>query len=76
MTTTIKIREATKLQLDRLRSHPRESYDEIISKVAHLIKIDNHKLSKKAIEAIEMSREQVRKGHFYTEAEVRRRLGL
>lgn len=75
MTTTIKVREKTKMQLDKLKIHPRESYDEVIRKLAR-VKIDHEPLSKEALESIAKANEDIKKGRVYTEAEVRRRLGL
>ena len=76
MVTTIKIHEATKLELDRLREHPRESYDEVIRKLARIVKIDSAPLSRKALNAIAASREHIRQGRVYSMEEVRKRLGL
>jgi len=76
--TTIKIHEETKLELDRLREHPSESYDEVIRKALSIIKTAKKepRLSKWAIEQIEKSREQVKKGKYLTLEQVEKRFGL
>ncbi|MBW2972162.1 hypothetical protein KY359_03960 [Candidatus Woesearchaeota archaeon] len=76
--TTIKIHSDTKLELDRLREHTSESYDEVIRKVLSIIRTAKKepKLSKCAIEQIEKSREQVRKGKYLTLEQVEKRFGL
>jgi predicted transcriptional regulator len=76
--TTIKIHEETKLELDRLREHPSESYDEVIRKAVSIIKTATNepKLSRWAIKQIEEARKRVAKGQYVTHEEMKRRLGL
>jgi len=76
--TTIKIHEDTKLELDIFREYKNESYDEVLKKLLFIAKTckTEPKLSRETIEAIEKSRERIKKGKFLTEAEARKRLGL
>ncbi|MEE9151581.1 MAG: hypothetical protein V3U20_07095 [Thermoplasmata archaeon] len=76
--TTIKIYEDTKNQLDIFREYKNESYDEVIKKVIYIAKNvkTEPELSIETIEAIEKARERIKKGHFLTEEEARKRLGL
>ena len=76
--TTIKIHENTKTELDTFREYKNESYDEVIKKIVFIAKTskDEPELSKETIEAIEKARARIRKGHFLTEEEARKRLGL
>ena len=74
MTTTIKIHEETKGQLDLFREYKNESYDEVIKKLVFIIK--NPKLNKETLEAIEKARKRIQKGKFLTEEQARKRLGL
>ncbi|HLC75192.1 MAG TPA: hypothetical protein VJH88_05060 [Candidatus Nanoarchaeia archaeon] len=77
-TTTLKIHEATKKQLDTFREYKNESYDEVIKKVVFIAQNvkEEPRLSKETITAIERARERMKKGKFLTEAEARQRLGL
>lgn len=77
-TTTIKIHQDTKTQLDRLREYKNETYDELIKKVLFIVETLKTKpeLSRETVEAIEKSRERIKKGKFLTEAEAKKRLGL
>ncbi|MBI3032356.1 hypothetical protein HYY69_02685 [Candidatus Woesearchaeota archaeon] len=77
-TTTIKIHENTKQELDRFREYKNESYDEVIKKVVYIAKTckDEPKLSKETVEAIEKARERIKKSNFLTEVEAKKRLGL
>jgi len=76
--TTLKIEEETKSGLDQFREYKSESYDEIIRKLLYITKIakKSPKLSQEAIKQIEEARARMKKGHFYTEEEVKRILGV
>lgn len=76
--TTIKIHEDTKYQLDRFREYRNESYDEVIKKMIFIAKTckKQPELSKETVEAIERARERIKRGRFVTEAEAKKRLGL
>ena len=78
ISTTVKINENTKNQLDQFKEYKNESYDEVIKKVLFIVKTSKTepKLSKETIEAIEKARDRIKKGKFLTEAEARKRLGL
>lgn len=78
MTTTIKLQQSTKLELDRLREYKNESYDEVVRKIIFIVKNTkkNPKLSKEAVESIEKARARMKAGNFLTEEEAKTRLGL
>lgn len=77
-TTTIKIQEDTKFELDQFREYKNESYDEVIKKMVYIAKNvkDQPKLSKETVIAIERARERIKAGNFVTESEARKRLGF
>mgnify|MGYP001559185338 CR=1 FL=1 len=76
--TTIKINPVTKSELDHFREYKNESYDEVIKKIVYIAKTCRTKpqLSQEVIKAIEAARARIRDGHFMTEEEVKKRLGL
>jgi len=76
--TTIKIHKETKAEIDQFREYKNESYDEVLKKLIYIVKKlkKEPELSKETIKAIESARERIKKGHFVTEEEARRRLGL
>lgn len=76
--TTIKIHEDTKHNLDYFREYKNESYDELIKKLVYIVNTckEEPELSKQTIEAIEKARERIKKGKFLTESEAKKRLGL
>lgn len=78
MVTTIKLREETKAELDKLREHPNESYDQVVRKIMFIAKTaeDQPELSQETIRDIKKARKQRQKGVYLTEEELRKRLGL
>ena len=76
--TTIKINKETKAEIDKYREYKNESYDELLRKILYIIKSikKDPDLSKEAIEAIEAARKRMDKGHYYTEEEAKKILGL
>jgi len=78
MTTTIKINEDTKQEIDLFREYKNESYDEVIKKIVYIAKNckNNQELSLETIESIEKARERIKKGKFLSEEEAKLRLGI
>jgi len=76
--TTIKIHKETKAEIDQFREYRNESYDEVIRKLIFIVKSlkKEPELSKETIRAIEQARERIKKGHFVTLDEAKKRLGL
>jgi len=76
--TTIKIHKETKAEIDQFREYKNESYDEVLKKLIYIVKKLKREpeLSQETIKAIEAARERIKKGHFVTEEEARKRLGL
>ena len=76
--TTIKIHKETKSEIDQFREYKNESYDEVLKKLIYIVKKikKEPELSKETLIDIEAARERIKKGHFLTEEEARKRLGL
>jgi len=77
-TTTIKIRNDTKAQIDQFREYKNESYDEVIKKLIFIVSNlkKEPELCTETINAIEAARKRIKKGHFVSEEEAKYRLGL
>lgn len=77
-TTTIKIHQDTKHQLDQFREYRNESYDEVIKKMVYIAKKakTSPELSRETIRQIEQARKRMQAGHFVTEKELKKRLGF
>ncbi len=76
--TTIKVNPNTKKDLDKFKEYKNETYDEVLKKMIYIAKTSKKqpKLSQETVLAIEKARERLKKGHFVTEEEARKRLGL
>ena len=76
--TTIKVQVGTKAELDSFRQYKNESYDEVIKKLLFVAKKvrKEPRLSQQAIKDIEEARAQIKRGEYYTEAEVMKRFGI
>lgn len=76
--TTIKLEQGTKSRLDEFRESKNESYDEVLKKLVFVAKMvkTNPRLSLKTIKEIEEARKRIKKGEFYTEEEMKKRLNL
>lgn len=76
--TTIKIDPKTKKELDQFKEYKNETYDEVLRKVIYIAKTSkkNPTLSRETVIAIDEARERLKKGHFVTEEEARKRLGF
>lgn len=72
--TTIKITPSVKKRLDRLRRFPRESYNEIISRLT--MEAEEEGISEEDIRDIEEALEDIKAGRVYTTAQLKERLGL
>lgn len=77
-TTTIKIQNDTKSQIDQFREYKNESYDEVIKKLIFIVNNLNKEpeLSKETLKAIEVARERIKKGCFVSEEVAKQRLGF
>lgn len=76
--TTIKLGAETKIRLDHFREYKNESYDEVIHKLLYIASNakKNPELSKEAVQAIEAARKRIAKGHYVSEEDMKKRLGI
>ncbi len=75
MYTSIQIEKEIKTRLDKLKNHPRETYNEVL---ARLLKIaqDDDVLSPTVIKNIEEGIADIKAGRVYSSAQVKKKLGL
>jgi hypothetical protein len=59
--TTIKLLEETKLRIEKLREHKRESYDDILKKILYILNIarDSPEKAKRVLERISDLRQRM-----------------
>jgi len=74
-TSSILLRETTKARLDSLKTHPRETYNDVINRLIECAE-DSEPLSDATIQAIEEGLLDLRAGRVFTRDEVMRKLGV
>lgn len=73
--TTILIKRVVKRDLDKLKMHPRESYNDVIERLINVGK-DTGELSEETLCDIEQSLKEIKKGKVHTLEEVEKRVGI
>lgn len=73
--TSIRIQAATRDHLQRLKKHPRESFDDVITRLIDAT-VDDEPLSEETLATIEMSLKEYREGIYYTHEEILAELGV
>ncbi len=72
METTIRISELVKKKLDQIKMFEKESYNDILE----ILLEDYLEINEKTKKEIAEARIRVKKGNFYTQEEVEKKLGL
>ncbi|MDO8842440.1 hypothetical protein [Methanocalculus sp.] len=72
--TSVQIRPETKEKLQDLKIHPRETYDELINRLADAA-YDDEPLSQEEIEGLKVSEEDIKAGRYRTLRDIMRDLG-
>lgn len=70
--TTIQVNSAMREELSRMKTHPRESYNEVLERVLE----DLRELDEKTKRQILSARSEIRAGRFRSHEQVRERLQL
>ena len=73
--TTIQVNKKVKKQLDVLKLHPRESYNDVIERLI-IMKTEDEELSPETIEHIEQSLKEIRAGRYVSFEQVKRKAGF
>jgi len=73
--TTVRMSVETKALLDGLKRNPRETYDDVIRRLAHMA-YDDEPLSDEEIDDIKASMDDLKAGRVQTLEEVRSELGI
>jgi len=77
MPTSIQIEKETKERLDKLKNHPRETYNEVLARMINIISQQNkEELSQQTIKNLKKSLNDIEKGKIYSLEQVEKELGL
>jgi len=72
--SSIYIREDLKTQLNTLKRHPKESYNDVIERLVNLA-VDDEPLSADAIRGLEEGLHDIKAGNLIPEVEIRKKYG-
>ena len=64
MVTTIQLEEKVKNELNSLKNHPRESFNQVVSRLIVVVK-EGSKLSDETIKNIKESIDEIKAGEYY-----------
>ena len=73
--SVVRVGERTKKRLDRLKLHPRETYDDVIARLTDMA-IDDEPLSDESLEHLRRSDEDIRAGRTRRLADIARELDI
>ena len=71
-TSTIQLSQSTKKSLERMKLHPRETYEEVIGRVLEDLK----ELSEETKRELEAARREIKAGKYKTHAQVKAEMGF
>jgi predicted transcriptional regulator len=76
MVTSIQLENKTKARLEKLKSFPKESYDDVVNRLLNVAEDDEGVLSKQTIKNIEKSLAEIKAGKVISHKDVKQKLGL
>ena len=76
MVTSIQLENKTKARLEKLKSFPKESYDDVVNRLLSVAEDDEGILSKQTIKNIEKSLAEIKAGKVVSHKVVKQKLGL
>lgn len=76
MVTSIQLENKTKARLEKLKSFPKESYDDVVNRLLSVAEDDEGILSKQTIKNIEKSLAEIKAGKVVSHKDVKQKLGL
>lgn len=76
MVTSIQLDNKTKARLEKMKSFPKESYDDVVNRLLNVANDDEGILSKHTIKNIEKSLAEIKAGKVVSHEQVKKRLGM
>ena len=76
MVTSIQLENKTKARLDKMKVFPKESYNDVVTRLINVVEDDEGVLSEQTIKNIEEGLADIKAGRVYTSEQVKKKLGL
>ncbi|MFY9299626.1 MAG: hypothetical protein WAO91_00345 [Candidatus Nitrosotenuis sp.] len=76
MVTSIQLGNKTKSRLEKMKTFPKESYDDVVNRLLNMAEDDEGILSQQTIKNIESSLAEIKAGKVLSHKEVKLKLGL
>jgi uncharacterized protein (UPF0248 family) len=77
MPTSIQVEKKIKEHLDKLKNHPRETYNDVLARMIHFMSEQNkEEFSQQTIRNMEKSLADIKAGRVSSHKDVKQRLGL
>jgi predicted transcriptional regulator len=76
MATTIQLEEKIRDRLEGMKSHPRETYSQVIERLINTCGEEEEELSPQTLRNIQQALDDVKHGRVYTTKEAKAKLGI
>lgn len=76
MVTSIQLENKTKARLEKMKSFPKESYDDVVNRLLNIAEDDEGVLSEHTIKNIERSLAEIKAGKVVSHKDVKQKMGL
>ena len=76
MVTSIQLENKTKARLDKMKVFPKESYDDVVTRLINVVEDDEGVLSEQTIKDLEKALSEVKNGKLLSHNQVKQKYGL
>jgi hypothetical protein len=76
MVTSIQLENKTKARLEKMKTFPKESYNDVVNRLLNVAEDDEGVLSKQTIKNIEKSLVEIKAGKVIPHKDVKQKMGL
>jgi predicted CopG family antitoxin len=76
MVTSIQLENKTKIRLDKMKTFPKESYNDVVKRLLNVAEDDEGILSNQTIKDLEKALAEVKSGKTLPHSQVKRKYGL
>jgi len=76
MVTSIQLENKTKSRLEKMKTHPKESYNDVVNRLLNVAENDEGVLSQQTIKDLEKALAEVKSGKTFSHNQVKKKYGL